>query len=201
MDDKTEQLRDIFMDVADEETVTETQHESHGSLATDEGSVDARLQSVIERLREKFDIQVGLDDGQLCRLVRGFYAGDDDETIAADLDSTCETVFRARMDLHLVREADLPGEELEAAIRDEDEQSAEDATERLAATFDIEETAVERAREAVAAVDRSRRVSQRFRTAFEEVLTDADIAEQMTSGAKEDGLEEAAEDIETDVDF
>jgi hypothetical protein len=201
MDDKTEQLRDIFMDVADEETVTETQHESHGSLATDEDSVDARLRSVIERLGEKFDVRARLDDEQLCRLVRAFYAGDDDETIAAEFDCSPAAVFRARMHLHLVREADLPGEELEAAIRDWDGQSDEDATERLAAEFDVEEPTVERAREVVAAVDRSRRVSHRFRTSFEEILTDADISVQFTADAHEDGLEDATEGAEVDVEL
>ena len=82
MNDKTAQLRDIFMDVADEGTVTETQQEGHGSLATDEGSVDDRLRSVIERLRGKFDLRTELDTDTLCRLVRAFYGGADDEEIA-----------------------------------------------------------------------------------------------------------------------
>jgi hypothetical protein len=200
MDEKTEQLRDIFMDVADEDTVTESQHESHGSLATDEGSVDARLGSVIERLREKFEVRAPLDNEQLCRLVRAFYAGDDDETISTALGCTPRQVFRTRMDLHLVREEDLPGEKLQSAIRGSGGSRAEEPTaDELAAEFDLEREAIERAREAVTAVDRSRRVSQRFRTAFEEVLTDADLSVQFTADAHEDGLEEATEGAEVDV--
>lgn len=197
MDDKTAQLRDIFMDVADEGTVTETQQEGHGSLATDEGSVDDRLRSVIDRLRETFDPQFALDDSTLCRLVRAFYAGDDDEAIVETVDCTPETVFQTRMQLHLVRERDLPGPELEARLRDTDDPD----TAQLAAEFDHTEETVRRASEAVAAVDRSRRVSQRFRTAFEEALTDTDLSVQFTTGAHEDGLEEATEDAEVDVEL
>jgi hypothetical protein len=202
MDDKTEQLRDIFMDVADEETVTESQHESHGSLATDEDSVDARLRAAIGRLREKFELRTALDGEQLCRLVRAFYAGDDDETIAAELGCTRREVFRTRMDLHLVCDEDLPGETLQSAIRAAGaDEPDEETTDRLAAEFEMEPAAVERAREAVAAVDRSRRVSQRFRTAFEETLTDADLSVQFTADAHEDGLEDATDGAEVDVEL
>jgi len=199
MDDKTAQLRDIFIDVADEETVTESQHESRGSLATDEESVDARLRSVIERLREKFDIRTSLDDGQLCRLVRGFYAGDDDDTIATALGCSPEEVFRARMDLHLVCEADLPGDRLQSAIRSTDTESDAVTVDELPAGCELGSTAFGRAREAVAAVDRSRRVSHRFRTDFEETLTDADLSVQFTADAHEDGLEDATDGAEVGV--
>lgn len=37
MDEKTEELRDIFVDVAGEDTVTERQEDGHGSLLSDEG--------------------------------------------------------------------------------------------------------------------------------------------------------------------
>lgn len=196
MEDKTEQLRDIFIDVADEETVTESQRESHGSLATDEGSVDARLRSDIERVREKFGVRTSLADEQLCRLVRSFYAGDDDETIAAELDCTPGEVFRTRMDLHLVHDEELPDKELQSAIR---AASDETTTDEFAAEFGVDAATVDRAREAVAAVDRSRRVSQRFRTAFEETLTDADLSVQYTVAAHEDGLEDATDGAEVDV--
>lgn len=198
MDDKTAQLRDIFMDVADEKTVTERQQKGHGSLATDDGSVDDRLRSVIDRLRERFDVQFTLDNSTLCRLVGAFYTGDDDAAIAETVDCSPETVFRARMKLHLVRERDLPGPELRARLRDSE---GEPNAAQLAAEFGYTEETVRRASEAVAAVDRSRRVSQRFRTAFEQVLTDVDLSVRFTAGAHEDGLEEATEDAEVDVEL
>jgi len=205
MDDKTEQLRDIFMDVADDGTVTETQEEGRGTLATDDGAVDTRLQSVIERLREKFDVAADLDDEQLSHVVRGFYAGEGDDTIAAELGCPVKAVFRARMDLHLVRDEDRPGEELAAAIRATEGVSPDDvsgsATAAVAAEVGVEERAVERALAAMAATDRSRRVSHRFRTEFEEILTDADLSVRLTADAHDDGLEEATEDAEVDVEL
>ena len=202
MDEKTEQLRDIFIDVADDETVTETQQDARGSLVTDEGSVDARLRSVLKRLRGKFDLRSPLDDDQLCQVVRAFYAGDSDDAIAKSLGCTPETVFRARMDLHLVRDEEQPDEALETALRAEDLGVDRDVpVDRLAAEFDTDEQVIERAAAVVAAVDRSRRVSQRFRTAFEEVLTDADLSVQFTAEAHEDGLDDATEGAEVDVEL
>ena len=64
-----------------------------------------------------------------------------------------------------------------------------------------DEAAVDRASAVVAAENRSRRVSHRFRTSFEEILTDADLTIRLTGGAHEDGLEEATEGAEVDVEF
>ena len=194
MDEKTAQLRDLFVDVAGEETVTETQEETPGSLIADEGSVDERLRSVVTGMREALAFRTSLDDDRLCQLVRAFYAGDDDETIAATLDCEPATVFRARMDLHLVRDRDLPGE-LESRLR-----AASDG-ERPATDRDRDEQTIERAREAIEAMDRSRRVSHRYRTAFEEVLTDADLSVQFTAGAHEDGLDDATDGAEVGVEL
>ena len=45
MDEKTEELRDLFLDVADDGTVTESQEETPGSL-TEERPEDERLDDV-----------------------------------------------------------------------------------------------------------------------------------------------------------
>jgi len=50
MDEKTEELRDIFVDVAGEDTVTERQEAGHGSLLSDEDGVEERLLAVIDGL-------------------------------------------------------------------------------------------------------------------------------------------------------
>jgi len=47
----------------------------------------------------------------------------------------------------------------------------------------------------------ARRTSYRFRTAFEEILTDADLSVRYTAAVREDGLEEATEDVEVDISF
>ena len=209
MDEKTEQLRSIFMAVADDETVTESQEQGRGSLAGDEEAVDERLQSVIDRLREKFDVAFELTDERLIHVVREFYAGADDEEVAAALGCPARTVFETRTKLHLLRD-DEPNPDLADAIRElvdqTDEKSeleavAETETERLAAELGVGVEAVERAVAAMRAGSRSRRASHRFRTAYEEVLTDADLTVQFAADAHEDGLAEATEGAEVDVDF
>jgi hypothetical protein len=44
-------------------------------------------------------------------------------------------------------------------------------------------------------------VSNRYRAAFEDALPSAAISRRLAATARDDGLEEAAEDIETDVKF
>jgi len=59
MDEKTERLRELFVDIAGEETVTESQTEDRGSLLGDSGG---DLGEVIEQLREKFGFELSLSD-------------------------------------------------------------------------------------------------------------------------------------------
>lgn len=203
MNDKTEQLRDIFLDVADDDSVTESQQEGPGSLVGGERSPE-QVRSVLARMRETFDLGTELDDETLWHLVRLFYTGVDDAAIGDEIGCSADTVFRARMDLHLVRDEDLPGERLARRLREA--ESAPDSLDaatvsRLADRFDTGERAVERAGAAVAAVDRSRRVSHRYRTAFEESLTDIDLTLQLTDRAREDGLKGATADAEVGVEF
>jgi hypothetical protein len=196
MEEKTEQLRDIFMDVADEESVTETQTEQRGSLVRT-GPVEDRLADVVGRMRERFGFRTDLNDDELCTVVKRFYDGDDDAAIADALGVSPEAVFAARLDLHLVGDGDA---DLDlSALRDhlDGGASTEDAAEALGEPA----ARVARAERVLAAQRERRRVSHRFRTEFEEILTDADIAVQLTADVRDDGLEEAAEDIETDVDF
>jgi hypothetical protein len=195
MEEKTEQLRDIFMEVADEESVTESQAQQRGSLLPGD-SVDDRLADVVGRMRERFDFETDLEDPALSTVVTRFYDGDSDAEIAERLGCSPEAVFAARTDLHLVRE-DEPALGAET-VRDRPDD-ASDA--EIADELDADPEQVARARRVVEAQQEARLVSHRFRTEFEEILTDADVAVQFTADAQEDGLEEAAEDIETDVEF
>jgi len=215
MDDKTEELRDIFMDVSEEGTVTESQAETRGSLTTDGDDEGERLRGVVTALRDRessesrsdsderadsdatrepFD--TGLDIGTYVHIVRGFYDGQSDEAIADDLDLTAETVFRSRMDLHLIRDEEVDGLDRDAM---RDRRAESDAA--LAEAFGVDEATVRRARRVVAAEDAARAANYRYRTEFEEVLTDAALSGEYAGGVHEDGLDEAAEDIETDVSF
>lgn len=109
MDDKTAELRDIFLDATGgEETVTERQAERRGSLVDvdDPEAVDARLRALVATMRERYDFDTDLDADAYVRLVREFYDGADDDTLADTLGVDPDTVLQARLDCHLVREAD-----------------------------------------------------------------------------------------------
>ncbi|MHC3379252.1 conditioned medium-induced protein 4 [Haloarcula sp. H-GB5] len=197
MDEKTEELRDIFMDVSDEEAVTESQEASRGSLAdTDETGVADRLGDVIARMRERYEFRTDLDDESLVTVVRLFYEGGDDGTIAAEIGVDGSDVVEARLDLHLLREADteapfdLP--EFRRRVAADDPSVAE-----LAAEFDIDEYWAAHYRRVVAAQDAARRVSHRFQSEFEDVLTDAGLSTQHAASLRDDGLDEATEDIDS----
>lgn len=197
MDEKTEELRDIFMDVTDEDTVTESQEETRGSLTEDEQAVADRLEEVVAEMRERYGFGTDLADRDLCRVVRGFYEGESDSTVADALDVSRRVVFRARLDLHLVRDRDTDAPFEMATLR---ELLARDrSVSEIADELDVSESTVRRYRRVVNAQDEARRVSDRFRSEFEDILTDAGITTQMTTDIKEDGLEEATEGMETDV--
>jgi len=166
MDDKTAELRDIFLDATDGEgTVTERQAERRGSLVDvdDPEAVDDRLRELVAAMRERYDFDTDLDAEAYVALIRGFYDGDDDDALADSLETGRKTVVRARLDCHLVRE-------------DDDETPA-----------------------VAASRERAVRANHRFRDAFVDLLTDDDLSDRLASDAREDGLREATEDIETDV--
>ncbi len=197
MDEKTEELRDIFTDVAESDTVTERQEETRGSLLDDD-DVHQAVVDVVKRMRERYDFSTDLDDGDLATLVRAYYDGDDDGAIAERLDVSRSTVVRARLDLHLVRERDRDAPlDLDALGEGVD---GDTSTTDLAERFDVSESTVRRYRRVLAATDRARRANERFREEFDAILTDLEL-DGITKGVREDGLEEATEDIETDVSF
>ncbi|WP_323172654.1 conditioned medium-induced protein 4 [Natrialba sp. PRR66] len=196
MNDKTEELRDIFTDVTDgEETITESQENTRGSLERDERSDDERLESVVTQLRERYEFETPLEDEELIAVANGFYDGRDDATIAADLGSDAETVFEARMALHLVGEDDADEVDL-VAIRDREEDD-----ETLAEEYGVTAADIRRFRRVAAAKDESRAANDRYREEFDSILADADLSAQMATDVREDGLEDATEGMETDVDF
>ncbi|MFB6152319.1 MAG: conditioned medium-induced protein 4 [Haloarculaceae archaeon] len=197
MDEKTEELRDIFMSVSDEETVTETQAETRGSLVDgeDDEAVAERLRELVAELREAESFGTDLDEDTYVELVRAFYEEGDDDAIAERLGLPRETVFRARLDLHLLRESDT-GFDVCTLRRNRD---ADDET--LAAELGVDVETLRRYRRVVAAQDAVRAANHRYQREFDELLTDADLAGHFTDAVQDDGLREAAEDIETDVSF
>jgi len=198
MDEKTEELRDIFMSVADDETVTERQEETPGSLTNDGPGADD-LETVVAAMRDRYEFGTDLSDGALASAVEAFYDGADDEAIAAAVDVDPATAFRARMDLHLLTDDDLdPAFEADAA-RDLLDGGA--SPEDVAAALEADVAAVERFARAAEARNESLRANNRFRDRFEEVLGDADISRRLAAEVREDGLEDATDGMETDVSF
>jgi hypothetical protein len=112
MDEKTEELRELFLEVADDETVTESQEEVRGSITVDDDEIEERLRSTIASIEERDDATAARDGAwetftrdDLVELVRLFYAGEDDADIAGELGGVdAGDVARARVDLHLVTE-------------------------------------------------------------------------------------------------
>jgi DNA-binding CsgD family transcriptional regulator len=197
MDEKTAELRDIFVETTDTETVTESQSESPGSLADDSTDVGDRLATLIDRMREQYEFNTALDTDALVAVLRGFYDGDDDATIAARLECQPATIRTARLDLHLVRdeerEAPFEFERLRRLLAEG--VSPEERAEQL----DVPVETVRRYSEVAAADRRSTRANDRFRDEFAGLLTDADLTNRLAADAHEDGLQEATEDMETDV--
>ncbi|MEZ3116755.1 conditioned medium-induced protein 4 [Halobaculum sp. MBLA0147] len=195
MDEKTAALRDIFVETTGEETVTEGQSESPGSLVDEPD--DERVRETLRRVRETVGFETDLSVGAYERVVRGVFDDESDAEIAAALDVDEATVRRARLDCHLVREGDRDAPFSLDRLRrlvDDDVPLADRAE-----TLGADEATVAHYSAVVAAELASRRVNHRFRDALTELLSDAPLSDQFATDAREDGLREATEDIETDV--
>lgn len=197
MDEKTEALRDIFLEVSEEGTVTERQEAGRGSLASDEAGETERVVAVVAEMRDRYEFATDLDDDALVRVVRGYYGDETDTDIAGAVGVARDTVVRARLDLHLVRERDTDAPfELASLSRLLDDGAT---VAEAAAELDVSESTVRKYRRVVAARTEARRVSERFRAEFEDAL--GVISEDFTTDATEDGLEDATDGMETNVSF
>ncbi|MFB6106032.1 MAG: conditioned medium-induced protein 4 [Halobacteriaceae archaeon] len=199
MDEKTAELRDLFVSVTDAEEVTERQEESPGSLAS-ETDVEERLATTVATMRDRLEFATTLSDAALVTVVRRFYAGDTDAEIARALgDAASKTVARARLDLHLIRDTDRDAPFDMDAFRSTLDDAPTNAA--LADTFDVSESTIRWYRRVVSTERERRRVNDRFRDEFEDALGDRELAERLTSDVQEDGLEGATEGQETNLNF
>jgi DNA-directed RNA polymerase specialized sigma24 family protein len=198
MDKKTEDLRDIFLDIADETTVTEQQEDPRGSL-TDGTTSAERIRDIIAEMREKYDFSTSLSDDQLVTVVEFVYQDASDGDIAAELECSEREVFLARLDLHLLRDSDLSV----SFDRDELQNMLVDGLDidEIAAQIDVSESTVRRYRQILEARNEARRIDDRFRNEFEEALLESELRDRLTIDINEDGLEEAIDGMETDVSF
>ncbi|MFB6128800.1 MAG: hypothetical protein ABEJ47_03470 [Halorhabdus sp.] len=199
MDERTDELRDLFEEVAGTDTVTERQANERGTLSEiDDEAVDQRVREILRQLRETFPFETDLGEAQRVRLVRGFYRGETDAELADALEVDEERALAARLECHLFRESDtdtpVPWETFRRRLRESDDDA-------IADEFDLDPEAVERYRAVAEAREAARSVSHRFRSGYRDAIPDADLAGPLVGDATEDGLEEAAADIETDVSF
>ncbi len=198
MDEKTEELRDIFLSVTDESTLTEHQRDDRGSLDTDR-DVERELQDVISEMRERYTFETHLDESALIDLVQRFYEGATDDDLATALDVEPDEIIRARYDLHLTR-----ADEHEVAFDRPSiiKAAAKGATPaELADRFEVDTATIKQQLRIHDVERRSRQVNQRFRDAFDTILADAELSKQMVRDVHEDGLDEATEGLETNVSF
>jgi hypothetical protein len=191
MDEKTAELRDIFISVADEETVTESQNETPGSLSQED--IAERLAGAVTEMRETESFATTLDTDPLVAVVRGFYEGRSDADLAEELGVSRDTVVRARMDLHLLRDADFEAPFDMTAFRDAKEADVTTLAER----FDVAMSTARRYRRALTTRERILEVNDRYRDEFETILQDPELSARHTT--QESGLEGATEDQEVDV--
>lgn len=198
MDDKTEELRDIFIDVADDPTVTEEQEETPGTLAGDRAVTD-RLTTLIEERRDHAPMRTSFDTETLIRLAREFYEGASDEAIASDLDVDTDDIREARLDLHLVTEEDrtgpLPFDSVRHAL------AKGKSLVEMAENEDLPPKELEPQWEVAEVESRMRRLNYRFRDEFDDLLGDGDLAEHLTDEITDDGLEDATDGLEVDTAF
>jgi DNA-binding NarL/FixJ family response regulator len=199
MDDKTAELRDIFMDVTDDETVTEKQEVPRGSLTESDEEIDERVREVIGRMRDEFAFDSEFGDDRLATVAEAYYDGASDAETADRLGADVDAVVRARHDLHLLRDRETDAPFDLAELRDllDGGESVAEMADRLG----VAESTVRKYRRVVETRTEIRRVNGRFTDEFEELLTDADLQEQHTGDVKDDGLDEATDGMETDVSF
>lgn len=196
MNEKTEELRDIFLEVTEDDTITEKQEELRGSLTEDEREIKGKLRAVIEQMREQLTFETDLSIDEYETIVRGFYEDEEDTALSDRLDIDQKRVVLARHDLHLVRERETDVSFAPEAFR---RLLVEERTDsEIADTLDIPESSVREYHRIVETQDEIRRVNSRYSDEFEELLTDADL-EEHTEDVTEDGLDEATEGMETDV--
>lgn len=199
MDEKTEELRDIFEEVTGEDTVTEEQEETPGSLASGDEDVTGGLAEVVARMREEYAFDTDLTDEEYARVARGYYEGESDTDVAEELEIDRREVVRARLDIHLVRDRDR---EAPFDLSDLRDLLGEDlSTGDIAEELEVSPSTVRRYRRVVETENEIRSVSSRFQAEFEDVLTDAGISHAMTEDVKKDGLEDATEGAEAESDM
>ena len=197
---KAEELRDLFLEVTDESTVTEEKKESRGTLKHEE-EINEEIGEVIDELIEEYDVSTKLDSDELIVAVKGFYDDLSDTEIAEEIGDKKlnKTVKRARIKLHLFRDSDFDSPFDIDDLRELMNQ--EKSTKEMADELGVSPSTVRSYSNVVEAERQAEEVEYRFRDEFEAVLEDRELQQHMTDSAKVDGLDDATEDMEVDLDM
>lgn len=162
---RIDELRAIYSRLGRVEQFTEPQQQPRGVVRPDD-DIDRGVRALVADVRTREGLRTTLSDGDLVGVVRGFYAGRSDHDVAADLDVSTTTVFRARMGLHLFDERDAPPE-LDPVIR---RLRAGESPADVATRLDVSRAAVDRVDRLLAARRAARRVNYRYTTGFADLL-------------------------------
>jgi hypothetical protein len=187
--ERTERLRDIFLDVADEPTVTESQQERPGTLQPS-ATADDQLREIIQEIQTECGFQTSLDLDDLVQVVRLFHENYSDIAIARELGTASRdrTVARARINLHLFRETDFDApfdiEQLCDLLQDET------PTAQCAEILDVSPSTVRSYTTVVEAEQAAAATDHAYQRRFNEALTQSDSAEPLQVSL-DDGLADA----------
>lgn len=187
--EKTDRLREIFLDVADDPTVTEAQEETHGILQ-DTSAVDETLSDIIREMKTKYEFQTSLSITELAQLVRLFYDEYSDTAIARELGNASrdKAVARARIHLQLFRETDFDSPFDLDRLRDllrEDIPTAD-----IAETLGVSKSTVRKYRRVIEVERAANADDHRYRRRFEATLAAPEQDEDIRKSL-EDGLDDA----------
>jgi len=194
MSGRTDQLRDLVLKMGASTKVVEQQAKQHGNLRGS-SDIDRALLGVVREMIKAYNIQTKLSPDQLAAVVRLFYKGLSDTEIAEQLGDRAlnKTVSRARIKLHLFRESDLkpPFDKAEFIRLADAGRSVKEMSEGLG----VAPSTISEYRN----IFESQRAAERdgYIKRFEEILSDQDVSERMTSHISKDGLQDT---IDTDYE-
>lgn len=194
MSGRTDQLRDLVLKIGASTKVVEKQATQHGNLRGS-SEIERALLSVVKEMVKTYNIQTKLTPEQLSTVIRLFYKGLSDTEIAERLGdrSLNKTVSRARIKLHLFRESDLkaPFDKAEFLKL----SGAGKSVKEMAEVLGVAPSTISEYRN----IFESQQVAERdkFTKRFEEILSDQDVSERMTSHISKDGLQDT---IDTDYE-
>ncbi|WP_266081193.1 response regulator receiver protein [Haladaptatus caseinilyticus] len=187
--DKTEQLREIFLDIADNPTFTEDQKEAPGTLGDNSGPNES-LRTIIQEIKQEYEFRTSLELEELVTLVQLFYDEYTDTAIARELGNASrdKTVTRARIHLHLLRETDFDSPFDLDQLRDLREN--ESSTEMIAETLNVSESTVRRYHRILDSEQAAAAVDHQYQQRFEAALADSGPSQSIRKSL-ESGLDDA----------